>query len=110
MTMEEAKLTQSNKRQPILVDPRGYEFKEKSDLNTSKYWVCRRSGCSVRAVTNHFEDQDPRVKQIIGIHRRRLERPMVSIDENNLNIYKHIINNTKRSFCRFLIISSISLF
>ena len=80
MTMEEAKLTQSNKRQPILVDPRGYEFKEKSDLNTSKYWVCRRSGCSVRAVTNHFEDQDPRVKQIIGIHRRRLERPTTTRD------------------------------
>ena len=68
MTMEEAKFTQSNRRQPILVDPRGYEYKKKSDLNTSKYWVCCRSGCSVRAVTNHFEDQDPRVKQMIGIH------------------------------------------
>ena len=52
-TMEEAKFIQSNKSQPILIDPLGYEYKKKRDLETTKYWICRISGCSVRAITQH---------------------------------------------------------
>ena len=73
-TMEEATFTNSNKGKPILVDPRAYEYKKKSDLNSSKYWICRKSGCGVRAVTIHLEHQAARIKQIIGTHEHNTEK------------------------------------
>ena len=48
--MDKAKFVSSNKNKPILVDGPGFKYKKKRDAGVNKYWVCRKSGCSMKAV------------------------------------------------------------
>ena len=72
--MDEAKFVSSNKNKPSLVDGQGFEYKKKRDAGVNKYWVCRKSGCSVKAVTIHPENSNPTIKKVTGLHDHSSEK------------------------------------
>ena len=72
--MDEAKFVSFNKNKPILVDGQGCEYKKKRDAGVNKYWVCRKSGCSAKAVTIHPENSNPTIKKVTGMHDHSPEK------------------------------------